>query len=79
MAVSGSLEGLAPLVRGEIWASLQRLRQRGQAILLIDKNLEALLALADRHYVLEKGRVAWAGTSAQLAQDPGLRERYLGV
>ena len=72
-------EGLAPLVRGEIWASLKRLRQRGQAILLIDKNLEALLALADRHYVLEKGRVAWAGTSAQLAQDPGLRERYLGV
>ena len=72
-------EGLAPLVREEIWRALAQLRAAGQAILVIDKYLQRLLALADRHVILEKGRVAWSGSSAALAADPGLWHRYLGV
>ena len=72
-------EGLAPLVRAEIWAVLARLKAEGQAILLIDKTLGAVLRLADRHVVLEKGRTVWAGSSAALAAAPGLRETYLHV
>ncbi|MBL8673638.1 MAG: ABC transporter ATP-binding protein [Rhodospirillales bacterium] len=72
-------EGLAPLIRQEIWACLGRLKRDGQAILVIDKNVGALIALADRHYMVEKGRVVWSGTSAELAADPGLQHRYLGV
>ena len=72
-------EGLAPLIRQEIWACLGRLKQEGQAILLIDKNVSALLPLADRHYIVEKGRVVWAGTSRELAADEALQHRYLGV
>jgi branched-chain amino acid transport system ATP-binding protein len=72
-------EGLAPLVREEIWSVLNRLKARGQAILVIDKNVDRLARIADRHYILEKGRVVWSGTSAALQADGGLRERYLGV
>jgi branched-chain amino acid transport system ATP-binding protein len=72
-------EGLAPLIRAEIWAVLARLRREGQAILLIDKNLAAVLRLADRHVVVEKGRVVWTGSSAALAAEPGLRDKYLHV
>ena len=72
-------EGLAPLVRAEIWAVLARLKAEGQAILLIDKTLGAVLRLADRHVVLEKGRTVWTGSSAALAAAPGLRETYLHV
>ncbi|MBI3702599.1 MAG: ABC transporter ATP-binding protein [Rhizobiales bacterium] len=72
-------EGLAPLLRAEIWACLARLKAEGQSILLVDKHLDALLKLADRHVVLEKGEVAWTGTSAQLAADPSVRQRYLQV
>ena len=72
-------EGLAPLVRAEIWAVLARLKAEGQAILLIDKNLGAVLRLADRHVVVEKGRTVWTGSSAALAAAPGLRETYLHV
>jgi branched-chain amino acid transport system ATP-binding protein len=72
-------EGLAPLVRAEIWACLSRLKAEGQAILLVDKHLDALLRLADRHVVIEKGHVVWIGSSAQLAADPTVRERYLQV
>jgi branched-chain amino acid transport system ATP-binding protein len=72
-------EGLAPLIRQEIWACLGRLKGEGQAILVIDKNVSALLPLADRHHIVEKGRVVWAGSSAQLAADEGLQHRYLGV
>ena len=72
-------EGLAPLVREEIWRALAQLRAAGQAILVIDKYLQRLIALADRHVILEKGRVAWSGSSAALAADPGLWHRYLGV
>ena len=70
-------EGLAPLVRAEIWSVLARLKAEGQAILLIDKNLAAVLRLADRHVILEKGRVAWSGDSQAFATSPALRERYL--
>jgi branched-chain amino acid transport system ATP-binding protein len=72
-------EGLAPLVREEIWRALALLRTAGQAILVIDKYLQRLITLADRHVILEKGHVAWSGSSTALAADPGLWHRYLGV
>ena len=72
-------EGLAPLIRQEIWACLARLKGEGQAILVIDKNVGNLIALADRHYIVEKGRVVWSGPSAALAAAPDLQHRYLGV
>jgi branched-chain amino acid transport system ATP-binding protein len=72
-------EGLAPLVRAEIWACLARLKQSGLSILLIDKHVEAVTRLADHHYVLEKGRVVWDGTSAELRARADVQHRYLGV
>ncbi|MBK3800178.1 ATP-binding cassette domain-containing protein [Azospirillum brasilense] len=72
-------EGLAPLVRQEIWDCLARLKDEGQAILVVDKNVHALAALADRHHVIEKGRLVWSGSSAALLADSTLKERYLGV
>jgi branched-chain amino acid transport system ATP-binding protein len=72
-------EGLAPLVREEIWKCLARLREAGQTILVIDKYIERLVRIADRHTIIERGRVAWQGTSAQLEADRGLWHRYLGV
>ncbi len=72
-------EGLAPLIRQEIWSCLGRLKREGQAILLIDKNVDALIGLADRHHIVEKGRVVWAGTSEALARDKELQHRYLGI
>ncbi|MCG8359569.1 MAG: ABC transporter ATP-binding protein [Kiloniellales bacterium] len=72
-------EGLAPLIRAEIWRVLATLKQAGQAILVIDKNLDALTRIADHHTVIEKGHAVWRGTTAELLADPGLKERYLGV
>ena len=72
-------EGLAPLVRQEIWRCLAALKAERQAILVIDKNLESLLKLADRHVVVEKGRVVWQGGSRELAMAPEIQHRYLGV
>ncbi len=72
-------EGLSPLLRQEIWSCLARLKREGQAILVIDKNVGALIKLADRHYIVEKGRVVWTGTSDALARDSDLQHRYLGV
>jgi branched-chain amino acid transport system ATP-binding protein len=72
-------EGLAPLIRAEIWAVLARLKAEGQSILLIDKNLGAALKLADRHVIIERGRSVWEGTSGALAAAPELREQYLHV
>ncbi|HEY1290236.1 MAG TPA: ABC transporter ATP-binding protein [Burkholderiales bacterium] len=72
-------EGLAPLVRVEIYRSIERLKGEGLAILLIDKDVAALARVADRHYVLEKGRVVWSGTSAELGANPEVQHRYLGV
>jgi branched-chain amino acid transport system ATP-binding protein len=72
-------EGLAPLIRNEIWASLTRLRDTGLSMIVIDKHIGPLLNLADRHYVLEKGRVVWQGGSDQLRAQPEVLQRYLGV
>ena len=67
------------MVRGEIWSCLARLKREGQAILVVDKHVDRLLALADRHVVIEKGRRVWQGTSAEFLAAPGLKERYLGL
>jgi branched-chain amino acid transport system ATP-binding protein len=72
-------EGLAPLVREEIWRCLATLRESRQAILVIDKYVQRLIGIADRHVILEKGRVAWSGSSAELDADRSLWTRYLGV
>ena len=72
-------EGLAPLTRQEIWKRLAQLKRDGLAILIIDKTVEALLRLSDRHVILEKGRIVWSGTSRALAADPVTRDRYLSV
>jgi branched-chain amino acid transport system ATP-binding protein len=72
-------EGLAPLVRAEIWRCLSALKRAGQSILVIDQNLDALLELGDRHYILEKGRAVWQGDSAALRADKALSHRHLGV
>ena len=72
-------EGLAPLVREEIWKCLGRLRAAGQTLLVIDKYIERLVRLADRHTIIERGRVAWQGSSAELDADRNLWHRYLGV
>jgi len=72
-------EGLAPLIRVEIWACLARLKAEGQAILLVDKHINALMKIADRHVIIEKGHVVWTGDSAALAADREVRQRYLQV
>jgi branched-chain amino acid transport system ATP-binding protein len=72
-------EGLAPLIRQEIWACLAMLKAEGESILVIDKNVDALARLADHHAVIEKGRIVWTGTSAKLMADPALKNRYLHV
>jgi len=72
-------EGLAPLIRLEIWNCLKRLKVQRQAILVIDKNVDALAGFADRHVIIEKGRVVWTGTSADLKSDPTVKDRFLHV
>ena len=72
-------EGLAPLIRDQIWQCLESLKAQGQSILLIDKNIEALTRIGDRHFVIERGRVVWQGNSDALRSDDGVRQRYLGV
>ncbi|MGI9318517.1 MAG: ABC transporter ATP-binding protein [bacterium] len=72
-------EGLAPLIRREIWSRLQQLKQSGLTILLIDKNIEDLSKIADKHYIIEKGAVMWSGDSNTLAAQPELKARYLGI
>jgi len=72
-------EGLAPLVRAEIWRCVEGLKARGQSILLIDKDVRTLTRIADAHYILEKGRIVWTGTSAELGTRADIQRRYLGV
>lgn len=72
-------EGLAPLVRREIWACLARLKAAGQSILIIDKNLDDLTRIADRHFILEKGRIVWSGTSERLRASPDAVARHIGI
>ena len=79
LVLDEATEGLAPLVRQEIWQRLSLLKQEGLSILIIDKTVDALLRLSDRHLILEKGRIVWHGTSQALAADPVTRDRYLSV
>ncbi|MDB5915689.1 MAG: transporter ATP-binding protein [Ramlibacter sp.] len=79
LIVDEATEGLAPLIREEIWRCLRQLRQQGQSVLVIDKYVDRLIPISDRHYILEGGKVAWTGTSAQLEADPSLWQGYLGV
>ena len=72
-------EGLAPLIRNEIWNCVSNLKSAGQSILLVDKNIDALTRIADRHYIIEKGKVVWKGTSSELQGDQDLQHRFLGV
>ena len=72
-------EGLAPLIREDIWRCLATLRQQGQSILVIDKYVQRLVTLADHHTIIERGRVVWEGSSEQLGADPSLWHRYIGV
>ena len=72
-------EGLAPLIRDEIWACLAALKSEGEAILIVDKNVDALTRLADRHVVIEKGRVVWTGSNAEMVASDAVKERYLHV
>ena len=72
-------EGLAPLIREKIWSALEEIRQRGVSILLIDKNINDLMKLANRHFIVEKGRVVWSGSSNELKAQEDVQQRYLGV
>ena len=72
-------EGLAPLVRAEIWRVLAKLKSEGLSILVIDKNVHALIKVADRHFVIERGRVMWSGSSRELAAAPEIQHKYLGI
>jgi branched-chain amino acid transport system ATP-binding protein len=72
-------EGLAPLIRADIYRSIERMKAAGLSILVIDKDVKALTRVADRHYVLEKGRVVWSGSSADLAASEDVQHKYLGV
>jgi branched-chain amino acid transport system ATP-binding protein len=79
LVLDEATEGLAPRIRAEIYRSIEQLKANGLSILVIDKDVKALTRVADRHYVLEKGRVVWSGTSAELAADANVQHRYLGV
>jgi branched-chain amino acid transport system ATP-binding protein len=72
-------EGLAPLIRVEIWNCLSMLKAQGQSVLVIDKNVEHLTRIADRHFIIERGRAVWSGTSEQLIAEPDLQHKYLGI
>src|SRR5258705_2753439 len=79
LIVDEATEGLAPLIRAELCNCLSMLKARGQSALGIDKNIEHLTRIADRHYIIERGRAVWSGTSEQLVAQPDLQHRYLGV
>jgi branched-chain amino acid transport system ATP-binding protein len=79
LVLDEATEGLAPLVRGEIWRCLEQLKRAGLSILLVDKNVEVLTRIADRHHILEKGRIVWTGSSEELRRQVDIQHRYLGV
>ena len=79
LVLDEATEGLAPVIRQEIWAAIRAVKDSGQAILIVDKNLKDLLPLSDACVILEKGRSVWHGTPDALAADPGLQDRFLGV
>ena len=79
LVLDEATEGLAPLIRDEIWACLSTLRAAGQSVLVVDKYVEKLIALADHHTVIERGQVVWRGSSVELGADHGIWHRYLGI
>ena len=79
LILDDATEGLAPLVCKEIWNCLEWLKENGQSILVIDRNVKTLMRIADRHYIMEKGSFVWSGDSAALSSNPQLMHRYLGV
>ena len=79
LVLDEATEGLAPLIRREIWSCLQRIKDEGEAILVIDKNVDALARLADRHFVIEKGRIVWSGDTPALLATPEVKDRFLHV
>jgi branched-chain amino acid transport system ATP-binding protein len=79
LVLDEATEGLAPVIRGEIWGCLDGLKREGQSILVIDKNVDALVKLADRHLILERGRIVWQGDGAAFLASPELKDRYLHV
>ncbi|WP_249136553.1 ABC transporter ATP-binding protein [Bradyrhizobium canariense] len=72
-------EGLAPLIREEIWNCLSLLKSRGQSILVVDKNVDHLARICDRHFIIERGKTVWSGTSDELLAEPDLQHKYLGI
>jgi len=79
MVLDEATEGLAPLIRADIWACLTKLKSEGEAILVIDKNVDALTKFADRHVVIEKGRVVWTGSTTEILATPDVKDRFLHV
>jgi branched-chain amino acid transport system ATP-binding protein len=79
LVLDEATEGLAPIIRAEIWAALAALKAEGLSQIVIDKNVGALLKFADRHFVLEKGKVVWQGSSDALRADPAIVQQYMGV
>ena len=79
LVLDEATEGLAPLIRQEIWRRLEQLKQSGLTILLIDKNIDEFAHIADRHYIVEKGQIVWQGNSDELTADAELKARYLGI
>lgn len=79
LILDDATEGLAPMVRQDIWASLAELKKNGLAILIVDKNISDLAKLADRHYVVEKGKVVWSGNTTEFSANDSIRETYLGI
>ena len=77
LVLDEATEGLAPLIRADIWACIAALKAEGEAILVIDKTIQALTSLADRHVVIEKGRVVWTGTNDEFLADQSITDRYL--
>jgi len=79
LVLDEATEGLAPLVRQKIWAAISLIRQQGVSILVVDKNLKDLLKIADRNFIIERGKIVWSGNSDELRQDKQAMHRYLGV
>ena len=79
LTLDEATEGLAPLIREEIWKCLEGLKERGQSILVIDKNVDALTRIGDRHYIVERGRIVWEGSSDELRENEDIQHQYLGV
>lgn len=79
LVLDEATEGLSPLLRNQIWNSIMQLKDKGQSILLIDKNLKSLMKVADRHYIVEKGQIVWTGNSDEFSSSPDLQKRYIGI